>query len=182
MLRTGVVILLAGTLAASALADTYVRVEKDGTKTYSDRPLPGGQRIDVTPAQTYSTPESDIPTSTATSRTRPAEEANLARTTNFRYTSCTVTPANDATFTNPPSVTVGVSTVPPLRIGDEVTLTVDGVRVGGPTTTSHVLQPIFRGAHTVAARISNSATVLCSATATFHVFRPSLLSPARPRS
>jgi hypothetical protein len=72
--------------------------------------------------------------------------------------------------------------VPALRIGDEVTLTVDGARVGGATTTSHVLEPVYRGAHTVAVSISNGAGVLCRATATFHVFRPSVNAPARPRA
>ena len=37
-------------LASSVLATTYVRVEKDGTKTYSDRPLPGGQPVELEPA------------------------------------------------------------------------------------------------------------------------------------
>ena len=38
--RASLVILLGSLLAASAaLATTYVRVEKDGTKTYSDRPI-----------------------------------------------------------------------------------------------------------------------------------------------
>ena len=43
-------------IASAALATTYVRVEKDGTKTYSDRPMPGGQPVEVQPAQTYSAP------------------------------------------------------------------------------------------------------------------------------
>ena len=42
--------------ATVALATTYVRVEKDGTKTYSDRPIPGGVPVEVQPAQGYSAP------------------------------------------------------------------------------------------------------------------------------
>ncbi len=57
MTRALLVIFIGSLLAASAaLATTYVRVEKDGTKTYSDRPLPGGQPVDIQPAQTYSAP------------------------------------------------------------------------------------------------------------------------------
>jgi glutamine synthetase len=41
-------------VASIACATTYVRVEKDGTKTYSDRPLPGGQPVELESAQTYS--------------------------------------------------------------------------------------------------------------------------------
>ncbi len=34
---------------STALATTYVRVEKDGTKTYSDRPIPGGSPSTCSP-------------------------------------------------------------------------------------------------------------------------------------
>jgi hypothetical protein len=54
MKRASLVILLGSLLAASASqATTYVRIEKDGSKTYSDRPLPGGHPVDIEPAQTY---------------------------------------------------------------------------------------------------------------------------------
>ena len=57
MKRSSLVVLLGSLCAVStALATTYVRVEKDGTKTYSDRPMPGGQPVDLQPAQTYSAP------------------------------------------------------------------------------------------------------------------------------
>ena len=46
MTRATLVLFLVSMAAApAALADTYVRVEKDGTKTYSDRPLPGGKPV-----------------------------------------------------------------------------------------------------------------------------------------
>ena len=34
-------------VVSTAQATTYMRVEKDGTKTYSDRPIPGGEPIDA---------------------------------------------------------------------------------------------------------------------------------------
>ena len=49
-------VLVSVAAASAALATTYVRVEKDGSKTYSDRPLPGGQPVELEPAQTYSPP------------------------------------------------------------------------------------------------------------------------------
>ena len=63
-----VVVLGSLCLASIAQATTYVRVEKDGTKTYSDRPIPGGQSIDVKPAQGYSAPASSA------SSSRPPEQ------------------------------------------------------------------------------------------------------------
>ena len=62
------VVILLGMLgvAASVQATTYVRVEKDGSKTYSDRPLPGGQPVEIQPAQTYSAPAAPSSSSTRT--------------------------------------------------------------------------------------------------------------------
>ena len=37
-----VLVLASLCVVSTAQATTYVRVEKDGTKTYSDRPIPGG--------------------------------------------------------------------------------------------------------------------------------------------
>src|SRR5688572_10883846 len=177
MSRTGFVILLTASLfMATASAATYMRVEKDGTKTYSDRPFPGATRIDLQQAQSYSTP----PPTVQAASTLPTEQRLLSQTENFRYESCSILPANDSSFTNPESVPVSVRTTPALRPGDEVTLTIDGQRVGGPTTLSHVLAPAHRGSHTVAVSISNgAASILCQASATFHVHRPSINSPAR---
>ena len=76
MTRASLVIFLGSLLAASAaLATTYVRVEKDGTKTYSDRPLPGGQPVDIQPAQTYSAPATPTPQDSNASARRTGAEA-----------------------------------------------------------------------------------------------------------
>jgi hypothetical protein len=166
-------------LATTALATTYVRVEKDGTKTYSDRPLPGGHPVEIQPAQTYSSPAPSGP-SVLDSR-RPREELELQEAANFRYTLCQLSPRNDETFTNPSKVDVNLTLSPPLRAGDELRILVDGV---APPSAAGVLafsleQP-DRGSHTVTAEIRDrDGRGLCAASTTFHVQRPSLNSPAR---
>jgi hypothetical protein len=159
---------------STAHATTYVRVEKDGTKTYSDRPIPGGEPIDLKPAQGYSAPAA------SGISTRPPE----AETDNFRYQSCAITPENDSTFTNPDMVTIVVVTNPDLRPVDTAILTVDGQAVGPPGTTSYTMNaPLDRGTHTVSVNITGqSGNTMCSVTSTFHVIRPGLNAPAiRPR-
>ena len=89
---------------SSALATTYVRVEKDGTKTYSDRPIPGGQPVELQPAQTYS-----APTPAASDVRLSREQQELQRTDDFHYESCNVSPENDTTFQNPDTVTISVA-------------------------------------------------------------------------
>ena len=163
-------------IVSIAQATTYMRVEKDGTKTYSDRPIPGGEAIDVKPAQGYSSPAP----SGISSRPR-AQEAD-----DFSYQSCSVTPVNNSTFTNPEMVPIALVTNPGLRAFDTVIMTVDGQSVGQPGTLSYTMTaPVNRGTHTVSVTITDQyGRVVCSVNSSFHVMRPGLNSPAaqsRPR-
>ena len=155
-----------------AQATTYVRVEKDGTKTYSDRPIPGGEPIDLKPAQGYS-----APASSGISSRPPEQEVD-----NFSYQSCSVTPANDSTFTNPETVSISLATNPGLRSRDTVIMTVDGQAVGQPGTVSYTMAaPVNRGTHTVSVTITDQhGRTVCSVSSQFHVMHPGLNSPAAP--
>jgi hypothetical protein len=155
-----------------------VRVEKDGTKTYSDRPIPGGKPVELEPAQTYSNQQ---PTISAPRSNVPLEQQLLDRMNDFRYTSCTVSPANDTTFVNPEMVMVSAQISPELQPTHTLVLTVDGQPVpGGPNTRGATLTDVFRGTHTVTVTVTNGyGQTMCNASASFHVQRPSLNSPAR---
>jgi hypothetical protein len=171
---------LATVCTASAFATTYVRVEKDGSKTYSDRPIPGGQPVELASAQTYSAPTG--PNLIGRDQI-PREQQLLDQMDDFRYSSCAVTPSNDTSYTNPESVSVGVALSPALRAEDTITVTVDGQPIpGGPNAMSATLTTVYRGSHTVAAVVKDRyGKTLCQATSSFHVVRPSLNSPARRR-
>jgi len=176
MKRQSLVLLLGSLFAVSAaLATTYVRVEKDGTKTYSDRPLPGGQPVDLQPAQTYS-----APSPVSTDSQRPREEQLLRQADDFRYESCTVSPENNTTFQSPESVSIAVSTSPSLRSGDVITMTVDGQPAGPPNTRSYTMSPAYRGTHTVGVNVADpNGKVICNSTSVFHVQQPGVNAPAR---
>jgi len=177
MRRASLVIFIGSLLAASgALATTYVRVEKDGTKTYSDRPLPGGHPVELQPAQTYSAPAAP-----PVDRSRPAEEQSVLNAANFRY-ECALSPRADETFQNPETVTLSVALTPSLRSGDQISFSFDGSQVANedsPTSASLVFPD--RGAHTATVRIVDRyGKVVCDANTTFHVLRTNLNSPSRP--
>jgi Domain of unknown function (DUF4124) len=160
-------------VASAALATTYVRVEKDGSKTYSDRPIPGGVPVEVQPAQGYSAPSPPVNTRL------PAEQRLLQQMDDFKYSSCSVRPANDETFTNPESVAVSASTEPMPRSQDTMTLSVDGVVVA-TNNPSYLMNPADRGTHTVTLTMKDRfGRVLCSATSSFHVLKPSINMPRR---
>ena len=169
-------LVLASLCAVSTVqATTYVRVEKDGTKTYSDRPIPGGQPIDLEPAQGYSPP----PASSGISSRPPVQEPD-----DFRYQNCSVTPVNDSTFTNPDMVPIALVTNPGVRSFDTVIMKVDGQPVGQPGTMAYTMTaPLDRGTHTVSVTITDRyGKTVCSVTSVFHVMRPGVNSPAnRPR-
>jgi hypothetical protein len=161
-------------VVSTAQATTYVRVEKDGTKTYSDRPIPGGQPIDVQPAQTYSAP----PSSPGDSRL-PREQQMVQQFDQYKYEGCGITPASDATFANPESVMISANILPAVRYNDVATLTIDGQALA-PNVTTYVMSPVYRGTHTVSVTIRNvNGQVLCTSSSSFHVQRPGLNSPAR---
>jgi hypothetical protein len=176
MKRASLVIILGVLAAGAAQATTYVRVEADGTKTYSDRPLAGGHPVEVQPAQTYSSP----PASTSSSSARSREQAAMDEAASFHY-ECSLTPRSDETFTNPESVSVALELTPALRSGDALTITLDGVALtGGNDQTAFSVPQPDRGSHTVTAHVvDRSGRTLCDASTTFHVMRPSINSPTR---
>lgn len=160
--------------ATAALATTYVRVEKDGSKTYSDRPIPGGVPVEVQPAQGYSAP---APASTTSNL--PAEQRLLQEMDDFKYSSCSVRPADNETFVNPESVSIGASTDPLQRPVDTMTISVDGAVVA-TNVPSYLMTTVDRGAHTVTVTMTDRfGRVLCTASSTFHVQRPSINLPKR---
>jgi hypothetical protein len=170
-------VLLLGSLATSAaFATTYVRVEKDGTKTYSDRPIPGGQPIEIQAAQTYSAPSTPAQAQPGV----PLEQQLLGQMDTFRYESCVLKPDANQTFMNPDSVSIAVMLQPLQRPGDVVDLRVDGAAVGDGRTTSFVMKPVYRGTHTVSVVVKDRfGRPLCNSTAAFHVHQPNLNSPTR---
>jgi hypothetical protein len=180
MNRSFAAVLLVALFAVStAMATTYVRVEPDGTKTYSDRPIPGGKPIDVQPAQSYTPVPVDPSTSVGASSS--SSSGGGGQEEEFRYESCQITPGNDENFTNPESVSISATTNPPVRATDILVMTVDGQRANGPDGRSHVMMPVDRGTHTVSVTVtSREGRSMCTASSSFHVQRPSLNSPARP--
>jgi hypothetical protein len=173
----GALVILLGSLAAStAFATTYVRVEPDGTKTYSDRPIPGGQPIEIQAAQTYSAPS--VPAQAQPGV--PLEQRLLGEMDSFRYESCGLKPDPDQTFRNPESVSIAVLLQPLQRPGDVVDLRVDGEAVGDGRTTSFVMKPAYRGTHTVTVVVKDRfGRPLCNSSASFHVHQASLNAPTR---
>lgn len=163
---------------AIADADIYKYVDEDGSTVYSDEPVPGAETIDPGKLNTY-TPE---PGAARFSREASSEEPDAEP----RYESVAITePEHDSAFWNAAgTVPVNVQVEPGLAGDHRLELLLDGEPVSEPgTATRFSLQEVFRGTHTLTARVVDPEgnTVIASEPTTFTLHKPSLLNPPNPR-
>jgi hypothetical protein len=189
-MRTALLILIACAAPALASQAVWKWVDDKGVVHYSDRPVPGATRIEISTG-TRAEP--------AAAEQAPAEEpsslpAEPARTP---YQTLQITsPGNNETVVNTAGqVTVQVQLEPGLQSGHSLYLYLDGFLVEGfpPTGTSHTLTNVPRGTHTLIATVNDSRgrRFQESPVATFSVRQasvanppvgPSLRPPPKPRT
>lgn len=168
-------------MALPAMAtETWRWKDESGVVHYSDRPVPGAERIKVGPAA-----GSGSTAGTASTLGTQASTPPLAQpAAEFRYSSCVVlAPANDEVFNAVNSVNASLQISPGLRPGHRVQVVLDGKPYpewpGG--SLGYTLANIYRGSHTLGVQVLDAdGRSLCAGPAiTFHVRQPSILSPAR---
>jgi hypothetical protein len=163
--------LLAG--AAAVAAPVYKWVDANGVTHYSDQPHPGAEEIQLNAAQTYSAPPvSDTPSSAAVTEGPVYKVCEIFR------------PSAEQVFFSVSKVGAKFRTDPQLRPGDKVTIALDGKLMPNllPVNGEYVLDPVYRGTHTVVALVEDpeKKQVCQSAPVTFHVRQPSVLAPQSP--
>ena len=171
---------LLGASSAGAM-DVWRWVDKDGVVHFSDRPMPGAEKIQLNAAPK---PGTATPNYTA-----PAPRA-AADAAPFRYTRCAITtPAQDDVFDYTEAIAAGIDLLPDYRDGDRIQATLNGERVKewSESATSYAFAGLPRGSYSLVVTVlSADGQVLCMADAVgFHVRQPSLLTPGRklaPRS
>ncbi len=160
-------------LSASA-AELWRWKDADGVVHYSDRPVPGAERIEVLSTQKSTgefTPKNPLPAPP------PAPPA-------VAYSRCTVgSPANDQVFNAVNAVDVSLSIEPQLQPGHQVQVLLNG-RIDPdwpPTAQAHTLVNIYRGSYTLSVRVldANGRPLCTGPVVNFHVRQPSLLAPGR---
>ncbi len=139
------IFVLLGLLAAStALAQAYRWVDNDGVIHYSDRPVPGAERIIL--------PKANTTTIRAYQRAEPTSPASQADNTPaaFRYESLeVVSPGAEETLWNIEGVlSVSVALNPPLQAGHQVRAYFNG-NAQVVSGTSFQIEEVFRGVHNI---------------------------------
>jgi hypothetical protein len=161
---------------AYAGTTVYKWVDDNGVTHYSDQPHEKAQKVQVRDPATYSS-KNGLP---AAPPQPPSENAAPGK-----YDSCAVSqPTQDQVLLNVYSAQVSVDTVPVLRPGDRIVLTLDGrpLTDQAGSQTSFTLDPIDRGTHTIEATVQDPAgqPVCTTPTVTFHVRQNSVKSPTHP--
>jgi hypothetical protein len=154
-METRPIFVLLGLLAtATAMAQAYRWVDDDGLVHYSDRPVEGAVRIDLseysrnTGARLY----------TPRPATASSDDEQTAASTPFRYESLSIaTPGPEETLWNiEGTLNVSLALSPGLQTGHQVRVYFDGKpqMVSG---SSFQIQQVYRGVHNVQAEVLDAA-------------------------
>jgi hypothetical protein len=168
--------------AASGLAaETWKWKDANGVVHYSDRPVPGAERVDVVP------PKPSISVSKPAAEPRAAGAANpdsnpVNQPAIVPYTRCVITaPDNDETFNAINAVTVSMLLEPALQEGHRIEMQLNGnvVKDWPQDATSHTLTNLERGSYTVTPKVLDSfGGAVCSGPAiNFYVRLPTVPQP-----
>ena len=167
---------LSGTAASAGPAWTWV--DADGTRHYSDRPVPGAQQVELPGAQGFGT------TARAPRAARAEGESGTTGAPGAPYQSIeVVSPAEQETLWNiGTNLPVQVRFQPGLLPGHRYDLLLDGQRRNLNTTTPAVMLPdVFRGEHTLQVVVIDSAgaELVRSSARVFFVQQTSVQNPNR---
>jgi len=151
MFKRSIVVVLAVLVAGVVLGQAYRWVDEDGVVHFSDRPVPGAERIELPTYRPSSGPRTPRPSSSFSRRNDPQPEAPQEA---FSYESLDiVSPAAEETLWNIESVlNVQLRLQPALQSGHRVRVYHNGVAqmVSG---MSFQIQEVFRGVHNLQAEV-----------------------------
>jgi hypothetical protein len=162
-------------------AETWKWKDANGVVHYSDRPVPGAERVDVVPPK----PSSSAPRPAAEPRaaTSNQDSSQSGQSAVVPYTRCVITaPDNDETFNAINMVTVTMLLEPALQAGHRIEMQLNGnvVKDWPQDASSHTLTNLERGSYTVSPKVVDSfGGAVCAGPAiTFYVRLPTV-APVR---
>lgn len=154
--------------ALASVAQVYRHVDENGNVTFTDRPPPDAERVQLQETNTSAPP----PVIPRPEPAKPAPEAGPGS-----YTARITAPAHETIIPNGPgNFSVSASIDPALGSGDLLQLKMDGSPQGEPQAgSSWALTNIFRGEHhiTIAVVNKDGKELAISEPVTVFVFRPS---------
>jgi hypothetical protein len=170
-MRTALILFALLAMPAFAGQTVWKWVDDKGVTHYSDRPVPGATKVEVSVANRSDAPP---PGPVPSAAQRPAQG---------QYSSLQILkPAPDETFTNVGgTVEVTIQVEPPLQPVHQLNLYLDGQRVTGfaDNALSYALKNVTRGTHTLAATIldGRGRRLIEAPPVAFHVRQESVATP-----
>ncbi|MBN1240678.1 MAG: DUF4124 domain-containing protein [Gammaproteobacteria bacterium] len=165
--------------AASAVP-VWRWVDENGTIHYSDRPVPGAERIELDGAQSFPSGARLPPRPTPSGRQQEGDQSR-------RYSSLDViSPAEQETLWNiGATLEVQVALDPPLQRGHRLDVYLDGQLQNVDATSARFTVPeVYRGMHRLRAIVedANGRELVGSGTVTFMVQQTSIQNPNNPNA
>jgi hypothetical protein len=174
-------LLLVGLLLLPALGvsqgQIYRHVDEKGNVTFSDQPMPGGEKVEVAPVQTFKPlPGAKAIIERDTVEARRARAEREAARVDAGYAAFTiVSPEQDqALRSNNGNVTVGIAIEPELKPKHYLVYMLDGAPFGERVkSTIQTFENLDRGTHSVQIALVDDAGEEISRTdmVTFHLLR-----------
>ena len=175
-------VLLFLTAAAAGAAELWRWVDEQGVVHYSDRPVPGAEKIVVSGAQTFSAPA--VPAAG-----RDADDADDGQAGGegvYRRLAITQPGPEETLWNIEGRLDVRIAVDPAVRGRHSLRVMLDGQRVEDvpPAATSFTLGNVFRGEHTLMVSIVDESgrELISSAPVTFFVQQTSLNNPNNPNN
>ena len=166
--------LAGGALAARADTTLYRWVDEQGVVHYSDKPVPGAQKVEIANPQTYKAPPA--PPSRPVPANRPAPVAPEPQTATI------TSPTDGELVLNTGGHISAIAAVNPgLTNGEEVWFILDGNRQPEPAGGLSASFDVDLGQHTLAVVVTDAkgSEVVTSDVVTFLVRQNSILAPPR---
>ncbi|HEX5419692.1 MAG TPA: DUF4124 domain-containing protein [Gammaproteobacteria bacterium] len=167
-------ILLTALVSGTAGAVTIWKwVDKSGEPHYTDRPVPGAQRIELT-----GVPE--VPALGASGAAASSSAASGQTASAYRRLVILKPEPQQTLWNIGGNLSVQVDVAPPLTAGDSIDVFLDGQRVDVQAASPQFTVPnVFRGVHTMQAVVvdAQGEEVLRSMPVTFMVQQTSVLNP-----
>lgn len=131
-------------VSVGSLAQIYMKTDKNGNVTYSDMPMPDAKTIDIPVNQPENAPTT----------AKPLEKISLPETKKPYTTFHIVSPKDNESIQNQPTLKVEIALDPSLQAGDKIQIYVDGQKTGPLFDTTGIdVGLIDRGSHELYAEL-----------------------------